>query len=141
MKNEFTSGFPSIITSLIACNSMVRTWLPAMQISPLLSRPGTMRSSTMTTTTLVSLERPVRFSPDHNYIIVSGALLSPFVQTQSSVFALSGHFTQVVWAATTTVGCAVKSCPKYPIYICEYDPPGNVIYNGGNSLFVKNVLP
>jgi pathogenesis-related protein 1 len=42
-----------------------------------------------------------------------------------------GHYTQVIWAKTLTVGCAYKECPnlqygKY--YRCEYGPGGN--YNG-----------
>jgi len=45
------------------------------------------------------------------------------------------HFTQVVWKATTQVGCAVQSCSgifpnsdsKARYYVCEYAPPGNVI--------------
>ena len=52
-----------------------------------------------------------------------------------------GHFTQVVWASTRSIGCAMASpasCPngiKNPyngnkvstnayVLICEYDPPG-----------------
>lgn len=44
------------------------------------------------------------------------------------------HFTQVVWSASTELGCAVKSCQNVaglpqspaPLYVCEYNPPGNV---------------
>jgi len=44
------------------------------------------------------------------------------------------HFTQMVWKATTQVGCAVQSCGGiFPssygnaqYYVCEYYPPGNV---------------
>jgi len=54
----------------------------------------------------------------------------------------SSHFTQVVWKATTKVGCAVQSCDgifaasfgKAHFYVCEYDPPGNF-----NNLFKTNV--
>ncbi|KAG0041450.1 hypothetical protein BGZ83_001792, partial [Gryganskiella cystojenkinii] len=53
----------------------------------------------------------------------------------------TGHFTQVVWKATTSVGCAVKKCPDWPLYICNYQPPGNMKYNGGYSLYIANVLP
>ena len=40
----------------------------------------------------------------------------------------TGHFTQVVWASTQHVGCAVASCNGWDIWACEYDPPGN--YDG-----------
>lgn len=44
------------------------------------------------------------------------------------------HFTQVVWSGSTELGCAVKSCQNIaglpqspaPLYVCEYNPPGNV---------------
>ncbi|KAK3844491.1 MAG: PR-1 protein [Linnemannia gamsii] len=50
----------------------------------------------------------------------------------------TGHFTQVVWKGTKSVGCAKKFCPgsNWTIYICNYDPPGN--YQGQ---YQKNVLP
>ncbi|AET37312.1 uncharacterized protein Ecym_1054 [Eremothecium cymbalariae DBVPG len=41
-----------------------------------------------------------------------------------------GHFTQLVWADTTKVGCAVVTCRSqyYFVYtLCEYSPPGNVL--------------
>ncbi|KAG0378508.1 hypothetical protein BGX24_003633 [Mortierella sp. AD032] len=50
----------------------------------------------------------------------------------------TGHFTQVVWKNTKTIGCARRACPTWPIYICEYDPPGNIVNPG---YFKDNVLP
>ncbi|KAH9809263.1 CAP domain-containing protein, partial [Melampsora americana] len=47
------------------------------------------------------------------------------------------HYTQVVWADTKQIGCAVKTCNQFggaalgpgPVkfWVCEYDPPGNVL--------------
>jgi len=60
----------------------------------------------------------------------------------------TGHFTQVVWKSTTSVGCAVKFCdllhlPSQPegwsnakYFVCEYYPPGNY-----QNQFADNVLP
>ena len=56
-----------------------------------------------------------------------------------------GHFTQLVWAATTDVGCAVEKCTNGAVYlICEYNPYGNVYVSGGDDdmiLFKENVKP
>ena len=41
---------------------------------------------------------------------------------------ICGHYTQVVWAATTAIGCAAHACPGldfgYTI-VCDYAPGGN----------------
>merc|ERR1711953_1061347 len=56
----------------------------------------------------------------------------------------TGHFTQVVWKASTKLGCALKVCSTLRgagwrnanFFVCEYSPPGN--YRGQ---FRANVLP
>ncbi|GJJ74800.1 hypothetical protein EMPS_07158 [Entomortierella parvispora] len=55
----------------------------------------------------------------------------------------TGHFTQVVWKATTQVGCAKRFCQNsnWTIYICEYSAPGNIVSPPTNEYFRKNVLP
>ncbi|KAF9567048.1 hypothetical protein EC968_003517 [Mortierella alpina] len=56
-------------------------------------------------------------------------------------FAMNtGHFTQVVWKSTTSIGCAKKECPRWTIYICNYDPAGNIV-SDDNAHFIDNVLP
>ena len=44
-------------------------------------------------------------------------------------FYKCGHYTQMVWAQTTKVGCAAVNCDadRGTFIICEYDPPGNVL--------------
>ncbi|XP_074153734.1 glioma pathogenesis-related protein 1-like [Sminthopsis crassicaudata] len=47
-----------------------------------------------------------------------------------------GHYTQVVWADTYKIGCAVQFCPKIEksfitngaVFVCDYGPAGN-FYN------------
>jgi pathogenesis-related protein 1 len=42
----------------------------------------------------------------------------------------SGHYSQVIWKATTHVGGAVADCKHGgQIWVCNYDPHGNVIGN------------
>lgn len=36
-----------------------------------------------------------------------------------------GHYTQIVWAKTTLVGCGKASCGAKQVWICDYSPPGN----------------
>lgn len=36
-----------------------------------------------------------------------------------------GHYTQMVWAATTEVGCAIGRGPEKDILVCRYNPIGN----------------
>ncbi|HVK72612.1 MAG TPA: CAP domain-containing protein [Kofleriaceae bacterium] len=38
----------------------------------------------------------------------------------------TGHFTQVVWRDTRSLGCGKTTCRGMDIYVCNYDPPGNV---------------
>ncbi|KAJ7786011.1 CAP domain-containing protein, partial [Mycena metata] len=54
------------------------------------------------------------------------------------------HFTQVVWKASTEIGCAVQTCDGIfagfgaaQYYVCEYSVQGNVI---GNFAFVPLIF-
>jgi uncharacterized protein YkwD len=38
----------------------------------------------------------------------------------------TGHFTQVVWRGTTKIGCGTSRCNGMTIWVCNYDPAGNV---------------
>jgi uncharacterized protein YkwD len=47
----------------------------------------------------------------------------------------TGHFTQVVWRGTRRLGCGRSRCRGMDIWVCQYDPPGNV-----EGRFRENVL-
>ncbi|WP_295384135.1 CAP domain-containing protein [uncultured Thiodictyon sp.] len=39
-----------------------------------------------------------------------------------------GHYTQMVWASTTQVGCAYRVCANdEQVWVCHYRPAGNII--------------
>jgi hypothetical protein len=48
----------------------------------------------------------------------------------------TGHFTQLVWASTTQLGCGRVECKGGEIWVCNYAPPGNA-----RGEFKANVLP
>ena len=49
----------------------------------------------------------------------------------------TGHFTQVVWKATTHVGCGLAHCGDgNDLLVCQYSPAGNI-----DGQYVDNVPP
>ena len=38
-----------------------------------------------------------------------------------------GHYTQIVWANSTKVGCGVVTCDGFDTWVCQYDSPGNFV--------------
>ena len=37
-----------------------------------------------------------------------------------------GHYSQIVWAQTTQIGCAAAASQTSDYVVCQYDPPGNI---------------
>jgi uncharacterized protein YkwD len=47
--------------------------------------------------------------------------------TTNSCRARCGHYTQLVWRGTRLVGCGAARKAKREVWVCDYDPPGNII--------------
>lgn len=61
---------------------------------------------------------------------------SSYDYTSGRCSGVCGHYTQIVWADTTHVGCAQKTCTtgspfggkgSWQIWVCNYSPPGNFV--------------
>ncbi|HEY4060690.1 MAG TPA: CAP domain-containing protein [Puia sp.] len=49
-----------------------------------------------------------------------------FPDCRTNHSAVVGHYTQIVWKNTLSVGCALASNGKTDYLVCRYSPPGNV---------------
>jgi uncharacterized protein YkwD len=38
-----------------------------------------------------------------------------------------GHYTQIVWRQTRAIGCGIAADRRREVWVCNYDPPGNVV--------------
>ncbi|XP_036363357.1 uncharacterized protein LOC115217114 isoform X1 [Octopus sinensis] len=53
-----------------------------------------------------------------------------FTYNGTNDFRKTGHYTQVVWASTATVGCGYTACTNIgKLYVCNYGPGGNSAYS------------
>ena len=50
----------------------------------------------------------------------------------------TGHFTQLIWKATSEIGCYNRQCGGSQYLMCEYKTPGNVVGDNGRY-FNENV--
>jgi len=75
-----------------------------------------------------------------NLFMVSGGSASPaavvrqwaselqsYDYDSNTCSGVCGHYTQLVWKRTSRVGCAVARSSNREVWVCDYDPPGNVL--------------
>ena len=56
-----------------------------------------------------------------------GFVYGIFPDCKASNAAVVGHYTQIIWKNTTSVGCALVSNGKMDYLVCRYSAPGNVV--------------
>lgn len=38
-----------------------------------------------------------------------------------------GHYTQIIWRDSRQLGCATANSGEVQVWVCEYNPPGNIV--------------
>jgi hypothetical protein len=60
-----------------------------------------------------------------------------FAEIDASTVSATGHYTQMIWADTTTIGCGAAACNGTTFLVCDYSPGGNYIgqtpYSAGSG--------
>jgi pathogenesis-related protein 1 len=68
---------------------------------------------------------------DYTYGLVGDACVKERCAGRTSPPCMMGHFTQVMWAKSTHVGCARAECPDQTkrtfVAVCNYGPGGNIV--------------
>ena len=41
-----------------------------------------------------------------------------------------GHYSQIIWRDTKMVGCAMVECGNEQVWVCQYEPAGNIFFRG-----------
>ena len=88
------------------------------------SRPNQGENLWMGTRGAYSLEEMAASWADERSLFRPG--LFPNVST-SGKWADVGHYTQMIWRGTTSVGCSLQRSARWDYLICRYSPPGNIV--------------
>jgi hypothetical protein len=72
-----------------------------------------------------------------NHLIATGSFSHrPDASYGENLYSISGStaspaqvvgYTQIIWDKTRAVGCAVATDRRREVWVCNYDPPGNVV--------------
>ena len=105
--------------------------LGALVHSPREGRPGERENLARAWHGTMSPEQLVGMWTDERRLLGPGSRLFP-ASSLSGRWEDIAHYTQMVWPATTRVGCAIYSA-DWDYLICRYSPPGNI---DGKPVFV-----
>ena len=75
------------------------------------------------------------FSPNARHVVESWAsearcyTFGPFQRGDACRGDCSacGHYTQIVWRETRQLGCGMSQCGNREVWVCKYDPAGNML--------------
>jgi pathogenesis-related protein 1 len=131
---------PSIETEMLAAHNAVRA---SLKIAPLKwSDKLAARAQDWANTLVASGKFSHRPKPEYgeNLFEITGAPESPrgvveawasesedYDYRSNKCRNKCGHYTQLVWADTRRVGCAVARNSGREVWVCNYDPPGNYV--------------
>ena len=63
----------------------------------------------------------------HDVVAAWAGEAKNFNPKKNSCSARCGHYTQVIWRDTKSVGCGMARGKGREVWVCNYDPPGNVV--------------
>jgi hypothetical protein len=90
-----------------------------------------------------TVERYVAKSAVEKWLSEQKVLESPSLLERRAYNKETRHFTQIIWKDTTSLGCAVSAQPESrsnrKIFVCFFDPAGNVQYGENNVAFRANI--
>jgi hypothetical protein len=114
-------------SSLAAQATQYARWLAAtgrFQHSNRGSRGGTGENLWMGTSGAFSIEQMISGWTSERRWFKPGTF--PYVSRTRSWHDV-GHYTQMIWPSTTTVGCGIASARGNDVLVCHYGPAGNVM--------------
>ena len=130
----------SLAGAMLDAHNAVRA---SVGVPPLVWSPGLAAVAQNWANNLIATHRFAHSAADRygeNLYAISGAWASPaqvvgawaaeargYDIRSNGCMGVCGHYTQIVWQTTRAVGCADAADAYREVWVCEYDPPGNVV--------------
>jgi pathogenesis-related protein 1 len=130
---------PPIATGMLAAHNAVRSRIadPPLTWSDKLAQRAQAWADVLLTRNQFAHSKS---SYGENLFAITGASASPeqvvnnwaseardYDHASNTCSKVCGHYTQIVWASTKEVGCAVARDSRREVWVCNYDPPGNYV--------------